>query len=214
MQRLRVRFTRGEEIKYLSHLDMTRLWERVFTRAGVDIAFSEGFNPHPRLSLAAPLVVGMTAESELMDIFVEGTITPHWFMSAVKNQLPVGVDILDTCLVSTLLPSLQAQVKQADYCVKVGKVGGPDDVEKAIEAILDSDTFPWSHERDTGKREYDLRPLIDDIRLVSDDGAVCTLEMRLRCDSTGSGRPEQVVKALGFTAYPFSISRTRLLLGS
>lgn len=214
MQRLRVRFTRGNEIKYISHLDITRLWERVFTRAGIDVAYSEGFNPHPRLSLAAPLAVGLTADSELMDVYVEGTVTPHWFLDAVKSQLPAGLEIRDVQQVGMMLPSLQAQMRMAEYTVRIENSGGPENVESTIESVLSAEKLPWSHERDTGKREYDLRALIDDIRLVSSDSETSTLEMRLRCDSGGSGRPEQVTKALGFSEYPLSIRRTRLLLGS
>ena len=58
MQRLRIRFCRGQEVKFISHLDIMRLWQRAFNRAGIALAYSEGFNPHPRLSLAAPLALG------------------------------------------------------------------------------------------------------------------------------------------------------------
>ena len=88
MQRLRVRFTRGDEIKFISHLDIMRLWERALTRAGIRITYSEGFSPHPRLSLAAPLAVGVTGESELLDIYTADTVSPHWFTDAMNKQLP------------------------------------------------------------------------------------------------------------------------------
>jgi radical SAM-linked protein len=65
MQRLRIRFSRGEEIKYISHLDLMRLWQRALNRAGLEIAYSEGFNPHPRMSLAAPLALGVTSNKYL-----------------------------------------------------------------------------------------------------------------------------------------------------
>ena len=58
MQRLRIRFRRGLAVKFVSHLDIMRLWQRALIRAGMPLAYSEGFNPRPRLSLAAPLAVG------------------------------------------------------------------------------------------------------------------------------------------------------------
>jgi len=70
MQRLRIKFSRGEEIKYISHLDLMRCWERALKRADVPLMYSEGFSPHPRISLAAPLALGVTSEAELMDITV------------------------------------------------------------------------------------------------------------------------------------------------
>jgi len=69
MQRIRVRFSRGEELKFISHLDIMRLWQRSLHRADIPLAYTEGFSPHPRISLAAPLAVGVTSQSELMDVF-------------------------------------------------------------------------------------------------------------------------------------------------
>jgi radical SAM-linked protein len=214
MQRLRVRFVRGDEIKYISHLDIMRLWERALTRAGIRIAYSEGFSPHPRLSLAAPLAVGVTGESELLDVYTADTVSPHWFSDAVEIQLPAGISILGVQQIGATIPSLQSRVYQAEYRIEVEKADGPDDIESAIASLLSLETIPWSHERDTGKREYDLRKLIDDIRLESSNDEQCTITMLLRCGSSGSGRPEQISCALGFKRYPLSISRTKLILGN
>ena len=214
MQRLRVRFTRGDEIKFISHLDIMRLWERTLTRAGIRIAYSEGFSPHPRLSLAAPLAVGITGESELLDIYTAGTVSPHWFADAVNKQLPAGISILGVQQIAVTVPSLQSQVRQAEYRVVVDRTDGPENVQSSIDSLLSSNSLPWYHERDTGKREYDLRELIDDIKLESSDEERCTIAMVLGCSSNGSGRPEQVTLALGFKRYPLSISRTKLILGN
>lgn len=184
------------------------------TRAGIRIAYSEGFSPHPRLSLAAPLAVGVTGESELLDVYTSDSVSPHWFTDAVNNQLPVGISILGVQQVGVMLPSLQSQIRRAEYSVIIERADGPEDVESAIVSLLSSEKLPWYHERDTGKREYDLRELIDDIRLESSNEKRCTITMVLRCGSNGSGRPEQVVLALGFKRYPLSISRTKLILGN
>jgi radical SAM-linked protein len=214
MQRLRVRFARGDEIKFISHLDIMRLWERAFTRAGIRIAYSEGFSPHPRLSLAAPLAVGVTGQSELLDVYTSDSVSPHWFTEAVSSQLPVGISILGVQRISVTIPSLQSQVSQAEYRIEVERANGPVDIESAIASLLSSKSLPWYHERDTGKREYDLRELIDDIKLESSTDELCTITMVLRCGSNGSGRPEQITLALGFKRYPLSMSRTKLILGN
>ena len=95
MQRLRIRLSRGEEIKFISHLDIMRLWERALRRAQIPLAYSEGFNPHPRISLAAPLPVGVTSEAELMDVFTIKWVSPHWFATMINEQLPPGMEILE-----------------------------------------------------------------------------------------------------------------------
>ncbi|MDD4986120.1 MAG: hypothetical protein PHQ43_10105, partial [Dehalococcoidales bacterium] len=72
--------------------------------------------------------------------------------------------------------------------------------------------LPWQHQRDTGTRSYDLRALISDLWLIDWSRNCCTIGMKLRCDSNGSGRPEQVSLALGFSEQPQSIHRTKLIL--
>lgn len=212
MQRLRIRFGRGEEIKYISHLDIMRLWERALRRAEIPLAYTEGFNPHPRLSLAVPLPLGVTSDSELMDIFVSQPLSPHWFISITRQQLPPGMDILEARQIALTLPSLQSQVRYAEYRVLVETEKEPEEIEESISNLLALEHLPWHHYRDTGRRDYDLRVLIDDLWLIEHCPPYSSVGMRLRCDSAGSGRPEQVAHALGFTNPPQSIHRIKLIL--
>lgn len=212
MQRLRVRFSRGQELKFISHLDIMRLWQRAFNRAGMPLAYSEGFNPHPRISLAAPLAVGVTSEAELMDIILTKLVSPHFFTAAVSQQLPPGIEILQVQPMPLTMPSLQSQVRYAEYKVELETEKGQKDIESALTSLLSAKQLPWQHQRDTGPRSYDLRALIDDLWLIDWRSGYCTIGMRLRCDSNGSGRPEQVATALGFVHYPQSLHRTKLIL--
>ena len=214
MQRLRIKFSRGEDVKFISHLDIMRLWQRIFIRAGVPLAYSEGFNPHPRISLAAPLALGVTSEAELMDIILSRWLSPHSFLSAISRQLPHDIEVDQVLNMAPNLPSLQSQVRFAEYRVLLETQKNRDDIEDAIASVLARKELPWQHQRDTGVRRYDLRALIEEIRFISLEAGCCTIDMRLRCDSSGSGRPEQVAAALGFDKYPRSIHRTRLILNS
>ncbi len=212
MQRLRVRFRRGQEVKFISHLDIMRLWQRVLQRAGMPLTYSEGFSPHPQISLAAPLAVGVTSEAELMDIFCTKWVSPHWFSATVSQQLPPGIKMLQVYQIAPTMPSLQSQVRYAEYKVEIETEKNQKDVESAITSLLSIEHLPWQHQRDTGTRNYDLRALIDDLWLIDWHSGYCTISMRLRCDNSGSGRPEQVTAALGFTHHPQSIHRTKLTL--
>ena len=212
MQRLRIRFCRGEEIKFISHLDIMRLWERALHRARISLAYSEGFSPHPRISLAAPLPVGVTSEAELMDIFIARLVSPHWFTTAVSQQLPPGIGIVGVYPVALTIPSLQSLVRCAEYEVAIATEREAKDMESAISALLSAEALPWHHQRDTGQRSYDLRALIDDLWLIDWCHPYGIIGMRLRCGNLGSGRPEQVTLALGFSQYPQSIHRTKLIL--
>jgi radical SAM-linked protein len=211
MQRMRIRFSRGEELKFISHLDIMRLWQRVLQRAGITLAYTEGFSPHPRISLAAPLAVGVTSQAELMDVFCSKWVSPHSFTAAASQQLPPGIQILQVNIVAPTLPSLQSQVSQAEYEVEIETDQDQTKVKGALDHLLSLEELPWHHQRDTGTRNYDLRALIDSLWLADWRQGHCTIGMKLRCDNNGSGRPEQVAAALGFS-HPTAIRRTKLIL--
>ena len=214
MPRLRVRFCRAEAVQFISHLDLIRVWQRALRRAAIPLAYSEGFNPHPRMSLAAPLAVGVTSEAELMDIFTQRDISPHNFAAALGAQLPRGLAISGVIAVPPLLPSLQSLVEAADYQVTVGTEATDEEIKGRMTRLLALAALPWQHERDTGLRQYDLRALVDDLWFEAREGGCVRLGMRLFCDNRGSGRPEQVTLALGLADYPARIHRTRLILKS
>jgi radical SAM-linked protein len=212
MQRLRVKFGRGEEVKYISHLDVVRFWERAFRRAGIPLAYSQGFTAHPRISLAAPLAVGVTSEAELMDVWLNKWMPPQSFMMRVKSQLPRDFDIFDAWEVGLNVPALQSSLAFAEYCVEVGTGKSEPQVEASLRSLLQSKELPWHHSRGSKMHFYDLRALIDDLWIVSYHDSLYILGMRLRYDANGSGRPDQVAAALGFSQYPESIHRTKLIL--
>ena len=212
MQRLRLKFSRGEEVKFLSHLALTRLWERALRRASLPLDYSKGFTPHPQISMAAPLPVGITSQTELMDVSLSRWVSPHSFIARVKEQLPPSINLLEAWTVGLNIPSLQSQVRFAEYKVEVETEKDEQEIELALRSLLSAKELPWHHFRDTGVRYYDLRALVDGIWLIDCSDSLRVLGMRLRCDASGAGRPEQVTKALGFLQRPKSIHRTKLIL--
>ena len=147
-----------------------------------------------------------------MDIFVTKQVSPHWFTGAASQQLPADIKILQVHQIAPAMPSLQSRVRYAEYRVEVETEKSPQDIAGATASLLAMEHLPWHHQRDTGRRSYDLRALIDNLWLIDWHHPYCTIGMRLRCDSSGSGRAEQVTSALGFTRYPQSIHRTKLIL--
>lgn len=212
VQRMRVTFARGESVKYITHLDLMRFWERALRRANVPIAYSEGFSPHAQISLAAPLPVGTTSEAELMDVFLAERITPKSLLSDVSSQLPPDMRAVSAEEVGLGLPALQADVRFAEYDVDVEPPDGGD-AREAVVRFLAADAIPWEHRREDQVRSYDIRSFVDTIEVVQADGIATGLHMRLKNDSSGSGRPEQVVLALGLGA-PVRIHRTKIVLAT
>ena len=197
-------------MKYVTHLDMMRFWERALRRADVPLAYSEGFSPHAQIAMAAPLPVGVTSVGELMDVFLEAPMRPRAFAGQVAPQLPGAVTITDVREVALTLPALQADVRAAEYEVDVPGAS-PDEVSAAVGRFLAAETIPWEHKREDEVRQYDIRSMVRDLHVARADGDAVTIAMWLKNDSTGSGRPEQVVAALGYRA-PLRIHRVKLLL--
>jgi radical SAM-linked protein len=211
VQRFRVRFRRGEEVKYITHLDLMRSWERAMRRAGVALAYSEGHTPHPRLSLAVPLAVGVTSSAEIMDVFLSRRIAPRDFMCSVSAQLPAGIEILEVAEVGLGLPSLQSEVRWARYRVEGPFDGSQEEARSAVDRFLAAESIPWEHMRDKEVRRYDIRTLVRDLWVDEAPSGFYALGMVLRCDNTATGRPEQVVAALGLPE-PTVIHRQELVL--
>lgn len=212
MQRLRLEFGRDNVLKYVSHLNVLHAWERSFRRADIPLAYSQGFTPHPQISVAAPLAIGMTSEAELMDVRITGWLPPQSVTMKLRAQIACGFQLYNTSMLGLNIPSLQSLVTFAEYSVKVSSQYEQPEVENAIHALLRKRELPWQHSRGEKTHHYDLRTLIDDIWIESYEKTDYTLGMRLCCGDTGSGRPEQVTAALGFTGCPESIHRKKIIL--
>ena len=94
MRCVRIDFTKLGESKYISHLDLMRCMSRAVRRARLPMWYTEGFNPHPYMSFALPLSLGMESECESMDIRIEGDMTNEQVFSALKAVMPAGIEII------------------------------------------------------------------------------------------------------------------------
>ena len=211
-QRLHIRFAAEGPLKYVSHLDLMRVWERVCKRAGLPLATSHGFSPRPKIALAAPLAVGATSEAELLDVTLTARVDLAKTMQSLTEELTSGLRILELREAPLKQPSLQSMLKSVWYEVIVSDTRTSSDWQVAIEDLLLREEVPWSHQRGTETKSYDLRPLILALELVNVSDGVVTLAMHLRNDERGAGRPEQVVLALGGTKEPTHIHRTQIEL--
>jgi radical SAM-linked protein len=209
-QRLRLTFSKGEEIKYISHLDLMRLWERALRRAEVPLAYSKGYNPRPRISIAFPLAVGIVGENEIMDVFLEPPMAPLDLAKTVRRQLPAGATLLEVEEVYLDLPALQTQVQAAEYVVTVKNDRAVRDSERLIRALLERVHVP----RERRGKVYNLRPLIEELRLEERKGDRYFLEMTLKAGEGGTGRPDEVLDELGLADRVSNVNRRRLLFST
>ena len=214
LQRLRVTFGISGPLVYASVLDMGRLWERLLRRAGVPLAYTQGYSPHPRLQFASPLPVGYSSECEVVDVWLEGRAALIDVLRAMRPQSPEGLAIREVAEVPLAAPFPQATLRAAEYAVRIETPTSAAEVEAAIARLVAQETLPRRRVRKKGQlQEYDLRPLIRDVRHVGAEGNRYRLWMNLQCGPQGSGRPEEVVDALGVGASHVAVHRTRLSWG-
>ena len=207
VQRLHIRFAAEGPLRYVSHLDLMRVWERVCKRAGLPLATSHGFSPRPKIALAAPMAVGATSEAELLDLLLTAHVDLNETMTNLSKQLTPGLRIIELSEGPLKQSSLQSMLRGASYEVEVADSRTIEEWQHSIDELLDLNEIPWTHQRGKETKSYDLRPLILQIDLLGVSDGVARLLMDLRNDERGAGRPEQVTLALGAAEAPTRIHR-------
>jgi hypothetical protein len=118
VQRLRVRFTKEEPLRFLGHLDVVRLWERACRRARLPLAYTLGFTPHPRLQFASPLALGATGAAEVLDLYLTAPHAPDDCRARIGARLPPGCRVVEVQEVPLLAPAAAALLRWAEYEVR------------------------------------------------------------------------------------------------
>ncbi len=210
-QRLRVIFSKGRELRYISHLDLMRLWERALRRAGIPLAYSQGYNPRPKIALASPLALGIVSKCEVMDLFLEHRVSSLTFTKRLDKELPQGSEILSVEEVDLTLPSLQSQVRFSEYRVMIESSLPEECVKERLERALAASSLPRRREKKGKSKEYDLRPLIEALWVEEKCDDHLALVMRLHTGSRETARPDEVLDILGLGEAPSFIQRERLM---
>ena len=213
--RLRITFSKGGPLAYTSHLDLARAWERSLRRARVPLAYSQGFNPRPKLQLAAALPLGHTGEAELLDVWLEQAVPVEEFARAVVPILPAGLSVSQVCQVGPQEPPLQTQVVAAEYRVTIepgpefgaGSEEATPQVESRIRQVMAAAELP----QERRGRRYDLRPLLERLWLERAGEGEVLLGMQLAAREGATARPEAVLEALGVSGSFARYHRRRLL---
>lgn len=209
-QRIRTWFRKGERVRYISHLDVLRFWERAIRRAGLPLSYSQGFTPHPKLAFASPLPLGFTAEREVMDVQLDERIDPAEFHARLAAQATGDLAVVAVREVPLGAPQPQAAMLWSDYRVAVPGLD-PAEARARIEAFLALPAFEWREERGERERTYDLRAATAWLTARPIDGGT-ELAMRLRTDQNITARPEAILAALFPGFEPQSYVRTDIIL--
>jgi len=208
-QRLRFRYILAVEATDLGQRDLVTAWEEACKAAALPLAYSEGKRPSPLLSIAAPLPQGVTSDCELMDLVLVDRVSAADTLARIAPQLPSGIRPTAVDEIGVNAPSLQSQVRWAEYEVRAQNLDH-ELVRESVCRILEATTLPAEYQREKKTRAYDLRPLVIDLELAAAQDEV-VLFMRLRAEPERTARADQVAAALGLPDER-RIHRTRLVL--
>jgi len=207
--RLRITFAKTEAMRYTGHLDLHRTWERTLRRAGLPLAYSQGFKPHPRIVLASALPLGCTSECEVVDVWLEEQLPLDYIHGTLQQAMPPGLHVLQVAEVDPALPALPTQLSASEFQITFRS--SVPDLDMRLEQLLHASELP----RVWREKAYDLRPLIFEIRRLPDDEHECQqITVTLAAQEGRTGRPEEVVLALSGEPEMSLIHRTKLIFQS
>ncbi len=206
--RIRITFAKQGALRYTGHLDLHKIWERSVRRADLALAYSQGFHPQPKMQLASALPLGFSSRCELVDMRIEGEVDLAALPERLQSAVPPGLTILKVEAVDEKSPPLQTQIISAEYEVIFFDEIDQDKLSESLSTLLAAGSLP----RERRGKAYDLRPLIEELgRLEPDAESHVRLFMRLAAREGATGRPEEVLDALGVVYEGTRVERSRFI---
>jgi radical SAM-linked protein len=207
--RIRITFAKTESMRFTSHLDLHRTWERTFRRARLPLAYSHGFNPRPRLNLACALPLGFTGSQEIIDAWLEQSLPLADIQQALAQAAPPGLHIHAIETIDEHAPALQTLLEASDYTLTLDE--RLPDLDEHLQALIQAASLP----RQRRGKDYDLRPLVLELRRLPDceDGRQ-RIHARLKAQEGATGRPEEVLEVLGADPLSTLVNRDSLVIAN
>ena len=181
-----VKYKIEDEMIFISHLDLQRLLQRAFRRAKINLSYSEGFNPHPKMSYGNALALGVESQGEYVDIEIEDDIEVDEFLERINNQLPEGIKFIKGQEIDPKTPSLSSVIVYGEYIfnIDLDTPLSKEFVKSRVLNFVKSEEIIVTKTNKKGRKvEVDIRPLIKNFDLVSLDDKKVTFESTI---ATGS----------------------------
>ena len=197
MRKLRLALTKGEELRFLSHLDFAQAAERMILRAGIATAYSEGFNPHMKISFSSALALGTTAAAEYMDMDVTDERTPEEIVVLLNEQAPPGMRIVGFADVTERsVKKMMAVCNYAVYEVTGDIDAGHDasaiDWAEVLASFNQSEHIPYEKVTPKKTRMVDIKDFVkEDVTAVPTESGV-TLRMAIGIYPEGTVKPGEI----------------------
>ncbi|MCG8538895.1 MAG: TIGR03936 family radical SAM-associated protein [Clostridia bacterium] len=199
MYKILVKFTKQDRMKFLSHLELIRVVERALRRADIALKFSQGFNPHPKISFAAPLAVGVSSEGEYLTVEIEEKIDSNDFQKKLNMELPKGIKFIKCKYVDTKTKSLMSIVEDSTYVVKcyTQRDYQYNEISRILEKFLQRNEIFYEKVGKKNKvRTVDIRKHIKEAIILALEDKEIIFKITTSTGSQGNLKPEIVIEKL------------------
>ena len=193
--RLRIRFAKIGRVRWTSHRDVARMWERALRRARLPVAYTEGFSPRPKLSFGLALPTGCESEAEYLDVALREPVAPDEVTSTFSSLLPVGVDVVAAQVLPEGAGSLQEEVTSCRWEIDVPQLD-PDGLDQVIARVLGAEVLSVTRERKGRPVTDDLRPSVLALSSAGPCGSGTLLVAELGTRPRGV-RPAELAQVMG-----------------
>jgi radical SAM-linked protein len=189
--RIRIRFTKTGKIRWTSHRDLARVWERVIRRIGLPVAYSQGFSPHPKLHFGLALSTGHESVAEFIDIDLDETsdrMPTEADLAAlppvITAALPIGLEVTGLAIIPSSSTSLQQAVESCEWDIEIRNVA-PTDVVRAVDRVLAADELTITRQRKGKDVTDDVRPYVLELAVVGPTDAGTLVHAHLATQPRG-----------------------------
>lgn len=194
MNKYLITFTKQGYIKYTSHLDMVRLFKRNFKRAGIDLVYSHGFNPHPNMTFGQPLSLGYESTCELLEFETTKFYEPLQILNGLKEIMPKGIEIVSCELLNEKMKSIASTCYEATYLIKIPVETKIDNIHEILHNFLLQKEIiaTKSSKKHRELIETDIKPKIRSLTAELDDNIII-MSTRLDAGSASNLSPELLI---------------------
>jgi radical SAM-linked protein len=183
---IRCKFKKENDMIYISHLDLQRLLQRAFRRAEIQLSYSQGFNPHPKMSYGHALALGTESQGEYLDVEIEDNISTEEFLKKINATMPSGIEFVKAMEITKEVPSLASTIEYGEYMftIEVDKELSKEFIKTKVSDLMNNEEIVITKKNKKGKTvEVNIRPMIKNFDVMDIEGKVITLEATM---ATGS----------------------------
>lgn len=205
--KIRIKFRKYGNLKFIGHLDVQRFFQKAVRRAGIDVAYTTGFSPHQIMSFAAPLGVGLESNGEYMDIEVNTFSNCQDIVTRLNQACVEGIEVLSAVVLPKEAGNAMASVAVAGYTVRFREGREPAfDWQNKITSFYKKESIPVTKETKKGTMEIDLKEGLYALELRGS-----ALYMLLNASSAGNIKPQMVIEAF-LADYQDTLKENALLI--